>query len=87
MSTARGARMAEIYGQLGVPDRAAEQAAKADALQKRFDEQFFDRELGTYVLALDGDKKPCRVRSSNAGHVLFTGLALSRARRLGGRGH
>ena len=72
-----GARrgMAEIYGQLGAPDRAAEQTAGADALQKRFDEQFFDRELGTYVLALDGDKKPCRVRSSNAGHVLFAGLA------------
>ena len=72
-----GARrgMAEIYRRLGVPDRAAEQAAKAETLQKRFDEQFFDRELGTYALALDGDKRPCRVRSSNAGHVLFTGLA------------
>jgi glycogen debranching enzyme len=75
---AYGARraMADIYGQLGMADRAAEQAAKADALQKRFDEAFFDRALGTYVLALDGDKKPCRVRSSNAGHVLFSGLAL-----------
>jgi len=72
-----GARraMADIYDQLGAPERAAEQAAKGDELQKRFDEKFFDRELGTYVLALDGDKKPCRVRSSNAGHVLFTGLA------------
>jgi glycogen debranching enzyme len=28
------------------------------------------------VLALDGDKKPCRVRASNAGHALFTGIAL-----------
>jgi glycogen debranching enzyme len=74
---AYGARraMAEIYGRLGMVDRAAQQIAKADALQKRFDEAFFDRELGTYVLALDGDKKPCRVRSSNAGHVLFAGLA------------
>jgi glycogen debranching enzyme len=72
-----GARrgMAEIYGRLGMPDRATEQAAKADALQKSFDEKFFDHELGTYVLALDGDKRPCRVRSSNAGHALFAGLA------------
>ncbi|MBS0525432.1 MAG: amylo-alpha-1,6-glucosidase [Proteobacteria bacterium] len=72
-----GARraMAEIYGQLGAPDRAAEQAARGDELQRRFDDEFFDRELGTYVLALDGDKRPCRVRSSNAGHVLFAGLA------------
>jgi glycogen debranching enzyme len=26
-------------------------------------------------LALDGDKKPCRVRASNAGHALYTGIA------------
>jgi glycogen debranching enzyme len=26
-------------------------------------------------LALDGAKRPCRVRSSNAGHALFTGIA------------
>ena len=28
------------------------------------------------MLALHGDKRPCRVRASNAGHVLYTGLAL-----------
>jgi len=72
-----GARraMADILEGLGDKDRAAGQATKADALQKRFDEQFFDDALGTYVLALDGDKKPCRVRGSNAGHALFTGIA------------
>ena len=32
------------------------------------------RWLGMYVLALDGDKKPCRVRTSNAGQLLFTGI-------------
>jgi hypothetical protein len=31
---------------------------------------------GTYVLALDDEKKPCRVRASNAGHALFAGVAL-----------
>jgi glycogen debranching enzyme len=36
---------------------------------------FFDEEMQFYVLALDGEKKPCRVRASNAGHTLFTGLA------------
>jgi len=29
----------------------------------------------TYGLALDGDKRLCRVRTSNAGHCLFTGIA------------
>lgn len=27
-----------------------------------------------YVLALDGDQRPCRVITSNAGHCLFTGI-------------
>ena len=31
-------------------------------------------DLGTYALALDGDKRPCKVRTSNAGQVLFTGI-------------
>ena len=31
--------------------------------------------LGCYALALDGQKQPCRVLSSNAGHALFAGIA------------
>ena len=61
---------------LGQPDRAAAYCAKAEALRSRFDALFFDAELGSYVLALDGDKKSCRVRASNAGHALFAGIAL-----------
>ncbi|QJP17542.1 amylo-alpha-1,6-glucosidase [Starkeya sp. ORNL1] len=68
-----GSQIAHV---LGEEQRAAEFAAKAAALRTRFDEAFFDRKLDTYVLALDGDKRPCRVRASNAGHVLYTGLAL-----------
>ncbi len=55
---------------------AAEYGDKADYLRGRFDAAFFDEALGTYVIALDGAKKPCRVRTSNAGHALFTGIAL-----------
>ncbi|MGE4323977.1 MAG: glycogen debranching N-terminal domain-containing protein, partial [Sphingobium sp.] len=53
-------------------------AARAEQLKRAFDDAFFDEGLGTYVLALDGAKRPCRVRSSNAGHVLFAGLALEK---------
>lgn len=72
-----GARcaMADIFERLGDANRAAEQLAIAGALRRRFDEQFFDEALGTYALALDGDKRPCRVCSSNAGHALFAGIA------------
>jgi glycogen debranching enzyme len=66
---------AEIAARLGLQERAAQLESKATAFRRRFDEKFFDEELGAYVLALDGNKKPCRVRSSNAGQVLFTGLA------------
>lgn len=49
---------------------------RASEMRRRFDEIFFDKELGTYILALDGEKKPCRVVASNAGHALLTGIAL-----------
>ncbi|WP_064711064.1 amylo-alpha-1,6-glucosidase [Rhizobium bangladeshense] len=66
---------AEIFRRTGKPERAASFLARAEGLRRAFDISFFDEELGTYVLALDGDKRPCRVRSSNAGHALFTGIA------------
>ena len=66
---------AEIGRQLGFEAKAHELEDKAERLRKQFDQAFFDEGLGTYVLALDGDKQPCRVRSSNAGHALLTGIA------------
>jgi glycogen debranching enzyme len=44
-------------------------------LKERFQRIFWCSELGLYALALDGDKQPCRVRASNSGHCLFTGIA------------
>jgi len=67
---------AEIAERLGRHHEAPRFLSRAETLKARFDEAFWDDDLGTYVLALDGDKQPCRVKSSNAGHVLFAGLAL-----------
>ena len=58
------------------PERAVAFAERAQALRTAFDAAFFDPILNAYVLALDGEKRPCRVRASNAGHALLTGLAL-----------
>jgi glycogen debranching enzyme len=56
---------------------------QANTLQLKFNEKFWDDSLNCYVLALDGEKRPCRVVSSNAGHCLFTGIAtVDRARKL-----
>jgi glycogen debranching enzyme len=65
---------AKCAERLGRPDRAAQLRAEADRLAARFEASFWCPELGTYALALDGKKEPCRVRSSNAGQALFTGI-------------
>ncbi len=49
--------------------------AQADALAERFEKAFWCESLGTYAMALDGQKRPCCVRTSNAGQVLFSGIA------------
>jgi glycogen debranching enzyme len=52
-------------------------------LRERFEEAFWIEELGTYALALDGNKRPCKVATSNAGHALYCGIARKeRARRV-----
>jgi glycogen debranching enzyme len=55
----------------------------ADALRDQFERVFWCDDLSTYALALDAEKRPCRVRASNAGHCLFAGIASAdRARRV-----
>ncbi len=66
---------AVLASALGHADRAHTLQRQADKLQERFEERFWCEDLGTYALALDGNKQPCRVRSSNAGHCLFSGIA------------
>ncbi len=67
-------RMAEAFDALGQPDRARELRVKAAALFKRFNEAFWDEELGFYAYALDGDKNKVLTVASNAGHCLWSGI-------------
>lgn len=66
---------AKMARQLGFPERAASLEAQAAELAVRFEAAFWCEDIGTYAIALDGDKNPCRVRSSNAGQVLWSGIA------------
>jgi glycogen debranching enzyme len=66
------ARCARRLGRSSIAQKLDEQARE---LAERFEATFWCPEIDTYALALDGDKKPCRVRTSNAGQVLFTGIA------------
>ena len=73
-------KLAEVRG---LDSLAAKLGRQAKDLQEAFEQAFWSEELGTYVLALDGNKQPCRVRTSNPGHCLFTGIVSEeRARRV-----
>jgi glycogen debranching enzyme len=67
---------------LGKDDAAHRLEAEARLLAHRFEEAFWCEELGTYALALDGKKQPCKVRTSNAGQLLFTGMVRADRARL-----
>jgi glycogen debranching enzyme len=60
---------------MGHMDLAAVYQVRAERLRERFDAAFWCDDLGLYALALDRAKRPCRVRASNAGHCLYTGIA------------
>ena len=80
-----GARLgaARIARSLGETPRAIALVEAAQALQVRFNSAFWCADIETYAIALDGDKQPCRVRTSNPGHCLYTGIAHSeRARQI-----
>ena len=63
--------LAKLRGDHNLAEQWSSRALElAEAVEKHFwleDKQF-------YALALDGDGQACRVRASNAGHLLYTGL-------------
>jgi glycogen debranching enzyme len=69
----RAARLAERLGEHSLAFELDEAAVE---LKARFNERFWCERLGTYAIALDGRKMQCAVPSSNAGHTLWTGIAL-----------
>jgi glycogen debranching enzyme len=67
--------IASVAADLGHKDLADRLRAQASDLRAKFQSAFWSDEIGMFVLALDGQKKQCRVRSSNAGQCLFSGIA------------
>ncbi len=60
---------------VGQSPLAAELNRSAETLKERFATAFWSKRINTYALALDANKSPCEVKSSNAGHCLFSGIA------------
>ncbi len=67
-----GAELADARGHF---DLARELRDAARELRERFQARFWCNDIGVYALALDGEKNPCRVRSSNVGHCVYSGIA------------
>ena len=66
---------AQIAEELGESELAKTLEAQAATLRTKFEEAFWCEKLDTYALALDGEKKQCQVRASNAGHPLYCKIA------------
>jgi len=67
-------RVAPIAARLGHSVVADRLLSRAAALKRSFERDFWlDRE-GMIALALDADRRPCRVMTSNGAHCLATGL-------------
>ncbi|MBV9732937.1 MAG: amylo-alpha-1,6-glucosidase [Verrucomicrobia bacterium] len=66
---------ASLAKSLGHTEEAETLQQEAESLRQRFEEAFWCDAISFYALALDKNKRQCRVRSSNAGHCLFTGIA------------
>jgi glycogen debranching enzyme len=66
------ARLASV---LGEQKRSSMLESQAATLREQFDSTFWCDDISTYAIALDGQKRQCRVRTSNPGHCLYTGIA------------
>lgn len=66
---------ARLLGLFGETRKARALTESATALKAQFIRAFWCEDIGTYALALDGDKAACRVQASNAGHALAMGIA------------
>jgi glycogen debranching enzyme len=67
--------VAELFERDGDADRANRLRREAAELRERFERDFWSDDLGCYVLALAADGRPCQVPTSNAGQVLWSGIA------------
>ncbi len=72
MAFSEAQKLAKLMGETRL---SLELQRRMKNLRMKFQKSFWSSRLGCYVLALDAEKRPCEVRTSNAGHTLFTGIA------------
>lgn len=73
--------MARLAARRGDENAALVWKSRAEHLRVAVETRFWMEETGFYGIAIDGEGELCRVRASNAGHLLFVGLpAMDRGR-------
>jgi len=68
-------KASNIARSLGCLEKAEMLQEEAQELKSIFNKVFWLDDLSFYALALDGQKRPCRVLTSNTGHSLYSGIA------------
>jgi glycogen debranching enzyme len=66
--------IADVFECLGEEEKAATLRNDALRLKNSFHGAFWSEKISSYAIALDGKKRKCEVRSSNAGQLLFSGI-------------
>jgi glycogen debranching enzyme len=67
--------LADLYRRSGNAARAGQLQQQADELRTRFNRDYWLQERAVFAEALQAGGKPCAVVSSNAGQVLWSGIA------------
>ncbi len=65
---------AKLAGLLGYNDLSSQMLNESIKLKQKFEDTFWCEDISSYALAIDGDKRQCKVRTSNAGQCLFSGI-------------
>ena len=66
--------LAELAAARGERAMAEDWWCRAEDLREAIESRFWMPDLEFYAIALDGDGAPCKIRASNAGHLLFCGV-------------
>ena len=66
--------MAWLAERRGEAERAYALRRAAKRLRAAIEKHFWLPDVGFYAIAIDGAGRPCRVRASNPGHLLYTGV-------------
>jgi len=66
--------MSRLCRYRGESEASVRWLARAETLRESVEQRFWMQDRDFYALAIDGDNRVCKVRTSNAGHLLLMGL-------------